>query len=321
MAQHSFLAFKWTGTGYNATYNTSYTAVIDDDDAAYEGAGDVNETISIDGAPAVATTGQAYVIKISFTDVAGVSHVEDFQFFNGGSEWFFSPGDGSAFSVGATLGAYQSHTTGWNYEDLNDGVLCFMAGTRIECVTGPRRVEDLRPGARVLLAHGGVAELRENLNTVVSARRLRTDARLRPVRISKGALGQGLPSRDLFVSRQHRMLLRSPICKRMFDRGEALVAAIRLVGLPGIELCQPKGTVQYHHLLFDRHEVILAENAPSESFLPGPMALDLVPRATRDECAGLFSNINSHSRHLIPPPKVQKRLIARHARNCKPILV
>lgn len=319
MAQHSFVAFQWTGVGYNGTYNTSHTAVIDDDDAAFEGSGDASETISIDGATAVASTGQPYVIKVAFTDTSGNSHVEDFQFFSAGNQWFFAPGDGSAFTVGATLGGYQSHTVGWNYEDV-DTIACFVAGTRIETVTGPRAVESLRPGAQVSLAHGRVAKLRQNLSTLVSARRIARDARLRPICIRKGALGQGLPSRDLFVSRQHRMVLRSAICRRMFDRSEALVAAVHLLDLPGVSICEPSGDIRYHHLLFDRHEVILAENAPAESFLPGPMVKGLIPDDLQAEFSELFGERAGTSRHLIPAGRQQKRLVERHAKNRKPLL-
>ena len=36
MAQYTVTAFRWSGAGYNALYNTSYSAVIDDDDANFK---------------------------------------------------------------------------------------------------------------------------------------------------------------------------------------------------------------------------------------------------------------------------------------------
>ena len=50
----------------------------------------------------------------------------------------------------------------------------------------------------------------------------------------QGALGNGLPRRDLLVSRQHRMLVRSSIAGRMFGDKEVLVAAHHLTALPGV---------------------------------------------------------------------------------------
>ena len=133
MAQYTVTAFKWSGTGYNALYNTSYSATIDDDDAAYQGSGDGSETISINGGAFGTTTGSPYAINISFTDAGGSPHVETFYFFNTGGSWYFVPGPGSDFTVGATLGSYQNHTNGWSYSD----VTCFVRGTLIETAQGP----------------------------------------------------------------------------------------------------------------------------------------------------------------------------------------
>ena len=35
MATYTVEAFRWSGTGYNALYNTSYTAVLDDNDGSF----------------------------------------------------------------------------------------------------------------------------------------------------------------------------------------------------------------------------------------------------------------------------------------------
>ena len=95
VAQYNFTAFRWSGTGYNALYNTSYTAVIDDDDANLDGAGDSNETASINGGAFGATAGSPYDINVAFADTNGNPHVETFFFFNTGSNWYFIPGLGS----------------------------------------------------------------------------------------------------------------------------------------------------------------------------------------------------------------------------------
>ena len=63
-------------------------------------------------------------------------------------------------------------------------------------------------------------------------------------------------TRDLLVSLQHCILVRSITAKRMFDRPEVLIAAKKLVGLPGIGTDTRARFVTYWHLLFDRHEVI-----------------------------------------------------------------
>ncbi len=111
MPIHTVTAFHWSGNGYNSQYNASFTAQIQDNDNTYQGSGDSDETISIDGGSFNTSSGSPYVIKVSFTDTDGVSHVEPFQFFNTSgppSGWYFIPEPDSAFTEGATLGSYQS---------------------------------------------------------------------------------------------------------------------------------------------------------------------------------------------------------------------
>lgn len=321
MAQYTATAFRWSGTGYNALYNTSYSATLDDNDASYQGGSDGNETISINGGAFGGTAGQPYAIDVSFTDTGGTAHVETFYFFNTGGAWYFVPAPGSAFTVGATLGSYQSHTTGWDYTDIT----CFVRGTLIETDGGLVAVEDLQDGGKVLTGKGMYKPLRKAMSRVLSAQEVRDNAKFSPVRITAGALGNGLPNRDLLVSRQHRMVVASKIAERMFGRAEALVAAIRLTELPGIFVEPETQSVEYFHLLFDRHEIIYAEGAPTESLYTGAEALKALTPEAYEEVTTLFPKLVEatappKARRHIPNHKQQRRLVARHLKNNKPVL-
>ncbi|MFS4581458.1 Hint domain-containing protein [Phaeobacter sp. C3_T13_0] len=321
MPQYTVTAFRWSGTGYNALYNTSYSATLDDNDPAYQGSGDGNETISINGGAFGGTTGPPYAIDVSFTDTGGTSHVETFYFFNTGGNWYFVPGPGSEFTVGATLGNYQSHTTGWNYSDIT----CFVRGTLIETERGLVPVERLVKNDRILVADGSYRPLRMVMRRALSATDQRENPKLKPVRITAGALGHGLPKRDLLVSRQHRMLVTSKITERMFGEPEVLVAAVRLTELPGIFVDQDTAAVEYFHLLFDQHEVIYAEGAPTESLFTGTEALKALTPDAYEEITLLFpdlltAQIARQSACHIPSGKQQRQLVARHLKNNKPIL-
>lgn len=114
---------------------------------------------------------------------------------------------------------------------------------------------------------------------------------LRPILIRKGALGAGSPARDLVVSPQHRILVRSRIAHRLFQDTEILVAAKHLVGLPGIQVTAPPEGVTYFHLLFDRHEIVMSNGAWSESLYTGPEALKSVSDAARREIMALFPDL------------------------------
>ncbi len=204
-------------------------------------------------------------------------------------------------------------------------VMCFTRGTLIETVHGPTPVEALRSGDEVLVARGGQKQIRWVCSTALGPAALRRNANLRPVRITAGALGNGLPKRDLLVSRQHRMQVTSRIAQRMFGTPTPLIAAIRLTALPGIFVDEMQEEVEYFHILFDRHEVIWAEGAPSESLFAGPEALTTVPAAAKAELLSLFPELAAQDyipcpAAFIPSGKAQRHLVTRHAKNAKPIV-
>jgi len=49
--------------------------------------------------------------------------------------------------------------------------------------------------------------------------------------------------------------------------------------------------VTYIHLMFDAHQIVIANGAPSESFYPGPMALAALSDPVRDELRTLFPDL------------------------------
>ncbi|MDO5631469.1 MAG: Hint domain-containing protein [Paracoccus sp. (in: a-proteobacteria)] len=168
---------------------------------------------------------------------------------------------------------------------------CFAAGTLIDTATGPCPVETLRAGDLIRTYDHGLQPLSWVRGTPVDAARLDQQPNLRPIRISVGALGQGTPNRDLIVSPQHRVLVRSVIAQRMFGQPEVLVAAKHLLGLPGITALNPPQGVEYWHLLFPRHEIVRANAAWAESLLTGPQALKGLGAAGRAEVVTLFPEL------------------------------
>ena len=166
---------------------------------------------------------------------------------------------------------------------------CFTPGTRIETPSGLRQVEDIVVGDLVCTVDRGAIPVRWTGRTRLTAGDLREQARLRPVFIAKGAFGPGAPVRDMLVSPQHRILLAGYQIELMFGCDEVLVAALHLVNGGTVQqVTRPALGVDYLHLAFDRHEVVMSEGLPTESFFPGATVLRGFDAEVREEMEALF---------------------------------
>lgn len=165
---------------------------------------------------------------------------------------------------------------------------CFAQGTLIDTDRGPRPVETLQPGDRLKTLDDGAQPIRLCLATAVSTARLMANPGLRPIRILAGALGASLPSRDIEVSAQHRVLLSDWRAQLYFGEDQILVAAKHLVNGTSIKTAPVSGPVTYFHLVFDRHQIVRSSGLRSESFYPGPRAMQSIPDAARTEFYALF---------------------------------
>ncbi|NOE35750.1 Hint domain-containing protein [Ruegeria sp. HKCCD7318] len=209
--------------------------------------------------------------------------------------------------------------------DESSLVPCFTGSTLISTTTGPERVEQITLSDLVLTRQHGPQPVRWIGRRRVAESELHANPKLYPVRILAGSLGNGFPQRDLLISRQHRMLVRSSIAERMFGVPEVLVPAIKLTSLPGVYVDKTVQEVEYFHLLFDRHEIIFAEGAPSESLFTGAEALKAISAEAREEIFVLFPELKQtdvlpEPAGFIPTGKQQRKLIDRHVKNEKPLV-
>lgn len=214
---------------------------------------------------------------------------------NGAPAIAFGPGE--ALTLSQVLASYKTgalQITGTNlsgsvgelsfdgFEKVTADIICFCRGTRIATATGERPVEDLRPGDLIVTLDHGLQPLR----WAGGSRRLAVGA-LAPVRIRAGALGN---TADLRVSPQHRLLVSGWQVGLLFAEDEVLVPAIALVN--GTTVTRDEGgLVDYFHLLFDRHEILMSDGAPSESFHPGDQGWQALDAAARDEILLLFPEL------------------------------
>lgn len=199
-------------------------------------------------------------------------------------------------------------------------VVCFGRGTLILTANGEVAIEDLSVGDLVMTRDRGPQPIRWIGSRKLGTMSLAAHPNLRPIRIKAGALGEGLPATDLLVSPQHRVLVRSKIALKMFGTPEVLVAAKQLVLLDGIDIADDVAEVEYFHMLFDRHEVVISNGAETESLYTGPQALTSVGKAALEEIFTLFPELTDPSyipqpARLLPSGRQARKMGMRHLQN------
>lgn len=280
-AQVTTSGFTLDGTGYPAgtMLMDEYEVTLTDGTATYR---------------MVAVGYREYSDPYTYTD-----HVIGFTF------------EGDVPPEGVTLGV-----VGGSVQDYASMVPCFTAGTLIETEAGPRLVEALRPGDRLRAWDGTLHRLLWVGRQRVSAAEILAEPNHRPVTITAGALGHGRPNRALTVSPQHRMLVQSRIAARHHGTREVLVAAKHLLGLPGISVDESGGAVEYVHLYCARHVILEANGAATESFYPGPQALNALSRPARRALTAILAAqgaLPAPARAFLPG-RAARALAARHRR-------
>lgn len=175
--------------------------------------------------------------------------------YSGGELSFTPPGGGTA-SIALSLGPDASlaapASDGAGGTDL--GVLCFCAGTHILTPTGEVPVERLAVGDLVLTAAGRAEPIVWiGVGQVLVTRGRRSAAT--PVIVRKGALADNVPHRDLRLTKGHSLCLDN-----------VLIPVEFLVNHRSILWDDRAQEVEIYHIELRRHDVLLAEGAPAESY-------------------------------------------------------
>lgn len=160
---------------------------------------------------------------------------------------------------------------------------CFVAGTLIRTPDGERPVETLAPGDLVMTQDDGAQPLRW-----IGQRRVEAKGDFAPIRIAPNTFGT---HRELLLSPLHRVLIRDSLAELLFAEAEVLVAARDLVNDHSVRRIEG-GTVDYVHILFDRHQVVFSEGLQTESFLPGPQTAKSFEAEIVEEICTLFPEID-----------------------------
>ena len=173
-------------------------------------------------------------------------------------------------------------------------VQCFTEGTLIATPDGPRVIEDIEVGDLVDTLDGPAKPVRWHGCRTVEAK-----GNLAPVVFSPGALGN---DRELVLSPQHRVLLSGWKAQLLAGEDEVLAAAVHMLGDDRVHR-REGGDVTYHHIMFDAHEIVFAEGAPVESFLPGRLAITGIDDDARCELSQIFPELMVGDLPVVEPAR------------------
>ncbi|MDS9468578.1 Hint domain-containing protein [Paracoccus sp. MBLB3053] len=166
----------------------------------------------------------------------------------------------NTFYVGSESANLANFPTSFTATQINTTPLlqCFAAGTLIATPNGDKRVETLTFGDHVMTHDGREVPVkwigRQTVHKIFTPAE-----RFVPVRVKAGALGQGLPHRDLVLTADHALIIDG-----LAINSGALVNGASIVFEPIESLAE---RVTYYHVETEDHDVILANGVPVETFV------------------------------------------------------
>jgi autotransporter passenger strand-loop-strand repeat protein len=157
--------------------------------------------------------------------------------------------------------------------DVN--IACYRRGTLILTQHGQKPVEELKIGDQIMTMSGVARPIKWIGRRSYSGRFIMGRKNVLPVCIKAGALEDSVPERDLWISPNHAMYLDG-----------LLIEAKDLINGASIMQAESVDSLEYFHLELDSHDVLIAEGAPSETFID-------------DDSRGIFHNAHEY-RTLYP---------------------
>lgn len=264
-----------------------------------------NETFTIDGVLKTFDAAMVYNATITYPDGSTATITAVLAQDTNGDVYLVPEVSNNADQQALMAGPIQSITLnspiygtgtsqGWNlFGDrfAADFVPCFTPGAMIATPKGEVAVENLRVGDRVFTRDHGIQDIAWVGGRKLTAAELAKTPSYQPVMVRAGSLGPNLPETDLLLSPNHKLLMSGRDNELYFEENEVLVAAKHITHLKGVDLVEAASGIEYIHVMFAQHEVILSNGAWTESFQPGDYSMRGVGSSQRKELEFLFPEL------------------------------
>jgi len=158
-----------------------------------------------------------------------------------------------------------------NASNVDVSPACYASGTRILTTEGEIPVESLKIGDLVITASGTPRPIKWIGHRAYIPPFANANPHLLPICFKAGSLGSDRPLRDLHVSPKHAMFIDGVLIP-----AECLVNGASIVRATRVDTA-----LDYYHIELETHDVLLAEGAPSESFVD-------------DDSRGMFHNAHEY---------------------------
>lgn len=142
------------------------------------------------------------------------------------------------------------------HSDHDHDAPCYCRGTSILTKCGELRIEDLAIGDMVVTISGEAKPIKWIGKRSYAGQFITGNRGVLPIVVRAGALAPDTPARDLWLSPRHAVLIDG-----------VLVPVELLVNGQTILQAEAVEQLEYFHLEFEAHEVILAAGAPAESYV------------------------------------------------------
>lgn len=154
---------------------------------------------------------------------------------------------------------------------FEDAFAAFGRGAIFQTDAGPRAIEDLLPGDRVMTSDAGPQTLLWKGSMAIVPNHQNARAEMSTMtRVTADAMGIGRPSPDLVLGPAARIVHQSPAVKALTGATTALVPMRDFIDDATVIELHPAAPVQAYQIGFEAHHTVNVNGLEVETLHPGP---------------------------------------------------